>query len=68
MEQTNRTQVNPAENQESEGRREAVRKLGKYAAYAAPFTLLASNLKAGGAGSGFGGGPEAAPGGSARRR
>jgi hypothetical protein len=44
-----------AEECEPEGRREAVRKLGKYAAYAAPFTLLAVNARAAQSGSGVGG-------------
>ncbi len=39
-----------------ENRRELVRRLGKFAAYAAPFTILASTGKAVG-GHGSGGGP-----------
>lgn len=51
---------NPSEQTEPEadvqGRRELVRKLGKFAAYAAPFTVLALKGNAGtGAGSGGGG-------------
>jgi hypothetical protein len=38
-----------------ERRREAIRKLGRFAAYAAPFTLLAVNSNAGQSGSGSGG-------------
>ena len=67
MNQTsNITKLTSAEDQPLEGRRDVVRKLGKYAAYAAPFTLLASNLKATGAGSGSGGGPYSSP--TARRK
>ena len=36
----------PAENTESSDRREALQKLGRFAAYAAPFTLLAVTKKA----------------------
>lgn len=50
------TRIN-SQDADLEGRREAIRKLGQYAAYAAPFTVLASNMKATGAGSGSGGGP-----------
>lgn len=53
--QTNKLPIGPAREPESEGRREAVRKLGKYAAYAAPFTLLAVNARAQQSGSGSGG-------------
>ena len=42
-----------------EDRREVVRKLGRYAAYAAPFTLMAVNAKAAG-GSGMSGSKGAA--------
>lgn len=58
-------QAENTELRDLEGRRDVVRKLGKFAAYAAPFTLLASNVKAA-SGSGFGGGPQATP--AARRR
>jgi len=40
---------------ELQDRREAIRKLGKYAAYAAPFTLIASKATAQQSGSGSGG-------------
>jgi hypothetical protein len=43
-------------DQDLENRRELVRRLGKFAAYAAPFTVLASTGKAIG-GHGSGGGP-----------
>jgi hypothetical protein len=51
----NEPKSNPSEQPELEGRREAVQKLGKYAAYAAPFTLLAVNARAAQTGSGVGG-------------
>ncbi len=44
------------EDQDLANRRELVRRLGKFAAYAAPFTILASTGKAVG-GHGSGGGP-----------
>lgn len=40
---------------ELEDRREALRRLGKYAVYAAPFTLIASKATAQQSGSGSGG-------------
>lgn len=46
---------------DSEDRREALRKLGKYAAYAAPFTLLAANVTAQSGGAGSGGRKSATP-------
>jgi hypothetical protein len=49
---------------ERQNRRDLVRNLGKFAVYAAPFTLLAlkGNADAGGHGSGgFGGGPKSSP-------
>ncbi len=52
----NQTQVDSPEGADLENRREVVRRLGKYAAYAAPFTLLAANLKAD---TTSGGGPNA---------
>jgi hypothetical protein len=53
-----------SENPEANNRREAVRKLGKFAAYAAPFTVLAFSKKASaatGTGPGKTAGPTAAP-------
>jgi hypothetical protein len=44
------------EDQDLANRRELVRRLGKFAAYAAPFTILASTSKAV-SGHGSGGGP-----------
>jgi hypothetical protein len=44
------------DDQDLENRRELVRRLGKFAAYAAPFTILVSTGKAIG-GHGSGGGP-----------
>ena len=63
----NQTVVNSSQDAELQNRRDAVRKLGKFAAYAAPFTVLATNLKAD-AGTGSGGGPSAASGKSAAAR
>ncbi len=51
----NQETVSSPKEAELEGRREAMRKLGKYAAYAAPFTLLATNTKAQQSGGGSGG-------------
>ena len=51
----NAPKSNPSEQSGLEGRRKAVQKLGKYAAYAAPFTLLAVNARAAQTGSGVGG-------------
>ncbi len=42
----------PEESPESQNRRELVAKLGKFAIYAAPFTVAALNAKAAGIGSG----------------
>ncbi len=67
MDNMNQTQTDFPKEQDAEGRREALRKLGKYAAYAAPFTLLASNLQATGGGAGSGGGPKAVPGPAGKR-
>jgi hypothetical protein len=36
----------PAENAQAQDRREAIQKLGRFAAYAAPFTVLALTKKA----------------------
>jgi hypothetical protein len=54
--------INPAQTEErslnvstDEGRREAIRKLGQFAAYAAPFTILAVNSNASQSGAGSGG-------------
>ena len=57
MEQHKNSPVPLSEVCESEDRREIVRKLGKFAAYAAPFTVLAMNAKAA---SGSGPAPHAA--------
>lgn len=54
MEPTNPTPLNPPKTAELENRREALRKLGKYAAYAAPLTLIAT-AKAQQSGIGSGG-------------
>lgn len=51
-EQNNRPENNIDEDAVVQGRRELVRKLGKFAAYAAPFTVLALKGKATGGGSG----------------
>ena len=40
-----KTDAEKPEGEQDLGRREAVRKLGKFAAYAAPFTLLAMTPK-----------------------
>ena len=48
------TQENATPDNETQGRREVVLKLGKFAAYAAPFTMLALTKKADAA---TGGGP-----------
>jgi hypothetical protein len=56
MDQTrNQPNLNLRQEGESNGRRQAIRKLGKYAAYAAPFTLLVTNTKAQQIGTGHGG-------------
>ena len=52
--ETRTTSPNPTENADANSRREFVRKLGKYATYAAPFTILAFSAKAD---SGSSGGP-----------
>jgi hypothetical protein len=49
--------VEKTEEAELENRRDVARKLGKFAAYAAPFTVLALNAKAG---TSSGPGPHAA--------
>jgi hypothetical protein len=59
MENTNNKETQQPEN---DNRREALTKLGKFAAYVAPFTVLAINAKAA---SGAGPGPHSKPGGSA---
>jgi len=57
MENANdKPKLDSRQDDELEGRRDAMLKLGKYAAYAAPFTVFAANLNAM-SGSGHGGGP-----------
>jgi hypothetical protein len=51
----NALESNLPEQSGPEGRREAVQKLGKYAGYAIPFTLLAVNTRASQTGTGVGG-------------
>lgn len=53
----NKPELDSLKSDEMEGRRDAIRKLGKYAAYAAPFTVFAANMKGKAAGYGKGGGP-----------
>lgn len=57
MDQTNQESPDSRDAAELERRREVLSKLGKYAAYAAPFTLLASEgkLRAAQSGTGHGG-------------
>ncbi|MBV9294882.1 MAG: hypothetical protein JO145_04860 [Acidobacteriaceae bacterium] len=50
----NQSQSNVPENQDLENRRDVVRRLGKYAVYAAPFTLLSKASAIGGTGSSSG--------------
>ncbi len=52
--QARETQDNETQDNNAQGRREVVLKLGKFAAYAAPFTVLALTKKADAA---TGGGP-----------
>jgi hypothetical protein len=49
---SNNNPAPPAESPESQNRRDLVAKLGKFAIYAAPFTVAALNAKAAGVGSG----------------
>jgi hypothetical protein len=60
--------LNPKSNESAEtsdlqNRRELLNKVGKFAVYAAPFTIMAVNAKAA---SGGGPGPHSSPSGSAR--
>lgn len=52
----NRSEMTPAQEADKENRRDAAKKLGKYAAYAAPFILLASTAKGASQGGSGGGG------------
>ena len=56
------------EEADVQGRRDLVRKLGKFAAYAAPFTVLALKGNATGGGSGSGGISSTSPRSQARKR
>jgi hypothetical protein len=62
MEQTN-SPVEIAETSERQNRREVVRKLGRFAAYAAPFTIMAMSSKVQAVTAG-GPGPHSRPAGS----
>jgi hypothetical protein len=47
MDHQNQSQSVETDSSEKQNRRELVTKLGKFAAYAAPFTVMALNSKAG---------------------